>query len=260
MIQTNAVSREVTVKTGFNLRDFGGHTTHDGRKVRRGVLYRSGTMAMLDEEDAAFLRSLEINAICDFRRGDERASEPTLWHVGSKTHYWSHDYEQSTGMLTATLRSHNASANQLRDVMIQLYRDIPVDHAPAYRAMFVHLGEGATPILINCSAGKDRTGVAAALVLASLGVPRASIIDDYLLTNELAEWDRMMAHNSHNSALFNRVPPETLAPVLAADAEYLETMFQTLDERFGGLDGYLERELGVDTAARHRMHETLLEG
>lgn len=243
--------------SAFNLRDFGGYATADGRCVKRGMLYRSGTMALLTDADAEQLRSLGIKAICDFRRGNERKAEPTLWH-GAEVDYFCRDYQESSGILGEMLKRDDASADDMRDTMIALYRIIPVDHAISYRAMFARILDGNLPLLINCSAGKDRTGVGAALILATLGVPRETIVQDYLATNAHANWDWLLAQRNTLLARMRLGRAAALEPVLRAESVYLDTLFATLDERHGGVDGYLNDVLGVDAAARDAMRGMLL--
>lgn len=242
--------------SAFNLRDFGGHATVDGRHVKRGMLYRSGTMALLTDSDADHLRSLGIRAICDFRRGNERTAEPTRWH-GPDVDYFCRDYSESSGLLGEMLRRDGATPHDMRQAMIALYRVIPVDHAESYRAMFARIAEGRLPLLINCSAGKDRTGVGAALILAALGVPRAAIVQDYLATNAHADWDWLLGQRDTLMARARLARAEALEPVLKAEAVYLDTLFATLDADHGGVDGYLDM-LGVDAAARDAMCGMLL--
>ncbi|ANI77805.1 tyrosine-protein phosphatase [Sphingobium sp. EP60837] len=246
------------LESAFNLRDFGGYATADVRVVRRGMLYRSGTMALLSDADAAHLRSLGIRAICDFRRGNERTAEPTLWH-GAEVDYFCRDYSESSGLLGEMLKRTDATAEDMREAMLSLYRVIPVDHAASYRAMFAQIANGRVPILINCSAGKDRTGVGAALILAALGVPRETIVADYLLTNEHADWNWLLAQRNTLVARARRVRPEVLEPLLTVDVAYLDALFAVLDERHGGVDGYLTQALGVDEAARKALRTRLLD-
>ena len=253
-----AQSGRLRLESAFNLRDFGGYATADGRMVRRGMLYRSGTMALLSDADAAHLRSLGIRAICDFRRGNERTAEPTLWH-GAEVDYFCRDYSESSGLLGEMLKRTDATAEDMRQAMLSLYRVIPVDHAASYRAMFAQIANGRVPILINCSAGKDRTGVGAALILAALGVPRETIVADYLLTNEHADWNWLLAQRNTLVARARRVRPEVLEPLLTVDVAYLDALFAVLDERHGGVDGYLTETLGVDEAAREALRARLLD-
>ncbi|APL95756.1 tyrosine-protein phosphatase [Sphingobium indicum] len=246
------------LESAFNLRDFGGYATADGRCVKRGMLYRSGTMALLTDGDADHLRSLGIRAICDFRRGNERTAEPTLWH-GADVDYFCRDYTESSGLLGEMLQREGATADDMRRTMIALYRMIPVDHAASYRAMFERITDGRVPLLINCSAGKDRTGVGAALILAALGVPRPTIVQDYLATNAHADWDWLLAQRDTLVARMRLAGADMLEPLLRAEAAYLDSFFAALDESHGGVDGYLNGMLGVDAAARDAMRGMLLD-
>ncbi|MEJ7934435.1 tyrosine-protein phosphatase [Sphingobium sp. AN558] len=250
--------RRVPIATAFNLRDFGGYATTDGRTVRRGMLYRCGTMSLLTDEDANQLRALGIRAICDFRRPSERREEPTRWH-GDDVDYHCRDFNTSTGVLGEMLRGKAVTQEEMRQAMIALYREIAMEYAPSYRAMFDQILAGRVPILINCSAGKDRTGVGAALILAALGVPRATIVEDYMLTNAHADWDWRLSLGESRLAHAHRTMKEVIAPVLTADALYIETLFETLDATHGGVEAYLEQVLGVDTPARAAMRDILLE-
>ncbi|WP_150293052.1 tyrosine-protein phosphatase [Sphingobium estronivorans] len=245
------------LESAFNLRDFGGYATADGRCVKRGMLYRSGTMALLTDADADHLRSFGIKAICDFRRPNERTAEPTLWH-GAEVDYFCRDYSESSGLLGEILKRDGATASDMRETMIAMYRVIPVDHAESFSAMFARIAGGRLPLLINCSAGKDRTGVGAALVLAALGVPRATIIADYLATNDHANWDWLLAQRDTLVARARGTRADVLDPLLKADAAYLDALFATLDDAHGGIDGYLTDVLGVDAAAREAMRGMLL--
>jgi len=250
-------SRHLGLASAFNLRDFGGYATADGRTVRRGMLYRSGTMALLNDADAQHLRSLGIRAICDFRRGNERSAEPTVWH-GPHVDYFCRDYDESSGILGEMLKRRDATPEDMRQAMLALYRAIPIDHAESYRAMFAQIAGGRVPILINCSAGKDRTGVGAALILAALGVPRETILADYLLTNEHADWDWLLSQRNTLVARARRVRADVLAPLLTVDVDYLDCMFAALDEAHGGTTGYLT-SLGINPAAREALRNRLLD-
>ncbi|MEC3912529.1 tyrosine-protein phosphatase [Sphingobium sp. CR2-8] len=244
--------------SAFNLRDFGGQVTTDGRRVRRGVLYRSGTMALLSEDAAAHMRSLGIRAICDFRREKERVAEPTSWH-GADTAYICRDYEETSGILSALIHSPAVTAAEMRDAIIAVYRTIAANHAESYRMMFAQIIAGRVPILINCAAGKDRTGVGAMLILAAIGVPHASIVEDYLLTNSQADWDRLLARDDSPLARARRDMGDAIAPLLRADTAYLDSLMAELNASYGGIEGYLEQALGVDASARAVLREALLE-
>ena len=245
---------------GFNLRDFGGYETVDGRRVRRGMLYRSGTMALLTEADGAYLRGLGIRTICDFRRQNERVAEPTRWH-DEATEYYCRDYEETSGILMTMLREDGATVEDMRQAMLQLYRTLHVDHAESYRAMFQRLDEGRVPMLINCAAGKDRTGVGAALILEALGVRRDDIVHDYVLTNIHADWEWLLAQPAFakDHAVTNPPPADIVTALKTADAVYLDAFYAQLHAEHGGVDGYLQDVLGVDAAGKARLRDRLLE-
>lgn len=252
--------RMVETQGGFNLRDFGGHRTADGRRVRTGMLFRSGTMTALTADDEAILKATGVRTVCDFRRRTERENEPSHWCEGAAgIDYWVSDHDLSAGVLYEMLRREDASGAALRGAMIDLYGVLPIEHAPSYRAVFHRLAEGRVPILINCSAGKDRTGCCAALILHVLGVPQGTIFADYLATNVAADWKRLLARSQGAVADAYQHRPDVVAPLLAADADYLARMFAALDERYGGVDAYLEAELGIDGAGQERIRAHLLE-
>jgi protein-tyrosine phosphatase len=253
-----ATDRLVPLEAGFNLRDFGGYATADGRRVKRGMLFRSGTMALLTQADEERLRALGISGICDFRRQNERLAEPTRWHESAGIAYWSRDYGEVSGILGEMLKDPDATAEDMRNTMIRLYREIPVDHAPSYRAMFGQMAKGDLPILINCSAGKDRTGVGAALILAALGVPRETIDQDYLATNIHADWDMLFSRRDTAVARNARRNPAMMAPLLAADTLYLDALFTVLDADHGGVEGYLA-SIGVDGPTLAHIRAALVE-
>ena len=254
----DAFSRCVPLERGFNMRDFGGYPAMDGRRVATGKLYRSGTMTMLSDADAAHLRALGIDWICDLRRTNERTAEPTRWHEGSVTELWARDHAAHSGALTEVLNDPAALRGDVFGLMLQIYRDIAADHAESYRELFDRLAAGRVPMLVNCSAGKDRTGVAAALVLCVLGVPRETIMADYLLTNELADWDRLRELGAPMMQRFNLDRRDVLAPVLTVHPDYLETFYAALDTGHGGVEGYVRDTLGIDDAQIGAIRDNLL--
>ncbi|BBD01033.1 MULTISPECIES: tyrosine-protein phosphatase [Sphingobium] len=243
--------------SAFNLRDFGGYPTADGRMIRRGMLYRSGTMALLTPEDSAQLRSLGIRAICDFRRPGERKSEPTSWHDAS-VDYYCRDYSGATGVLVDMVRQERTTAADMKAAMLAVYHEIATDHAEAYAAMFRQMLEGHLPILINCSAGKDRTGAGAAMVLAALGVSRDVIVEDYLLTNSHADWTWRLAQGESHLSRLKQARADVLEPLLVADVAYLQALFNHFDTLHGGVDGYLRDVLGVGASEQAALREALL--
>ncbi len=166
-----------------NFRDLGGYATSDGRRVRWRQLFRSASLGSLTARDHAALDALGLRAVFDLRATDERAREPVRWSTGAGPRILQHDYLLDLGALSRVLPRADADVAAGRGAFAEFYAAMPTRFATAYRALFGALARGEAPFAINCSAGKDRTGVGAALVLAALGVPRATIIEDYLLSN-----------------------------------------------------------------------------
>lgn len=254
----NDMSPLLPLEGGFNLRDMGGYAAADGRTVKYGMLFRSGVMSLLTEADEAHLAGLGIATVCDLRRPGERERDPTRWCEPAGAFYWSRDYSESSGVLAELLRGAVPSAERMREVMVDLYRQILIDHAPSYRFLFDRLASGHVPLLFNCSAGKDRTGVGAALILAALGVERDAIVEDYLLTNRFADFDRLIANSGAGIGRYSEVDPVVLKPLFAADADYLDTAFDSLDRDHGGMDTYLA-SIGVDDDVKGRLRGLLLD-
>ena len=247
--------RLIALERGFNLRDFGGYPTETGASVREGVLFRSGTMAYLSEADNRRMLDLGLAAIIDLRRADERALEPTEWYAGTDLDYWAGTHTTSSGILREAI-GHGGLGF---DRMVELYRKLPYDHAASYRSFFLKIRDGALPILVNCAAGKDRTGVAVALLLAVLGVSRELIFEDYCLTNEHADFVRMMAFREQ-SGRFKGVLPDALGPMFAADRAYLTAMFEQIDAQHGTIEHFVLDELHLEAgdleAIRSRLVQT----
>lgn len=249
--------RLLPIDHGFNFRDFGGYATAHGGWVKPGMLYRAGVMAFVEGDGRERLRERGILSICDLRTSRERRHRPTRWHEGLAVELWARDYGESKADLISQIEEGNTDAAQMRATMTNLYRALPYVHAESYRALFGLLLAGKAPLVVNCSAGKDRTGVAVALVLSALDVPRETILADYVLTSR-ADFSGLLAMTRRADA--PPLPAEVMEPLLAADPVYLNTMFETLDTRSGGVNAYLQAELGVDDGQLARLRDLLIDG
>ena len=246
--------RVLALEGGRNFRDMGGYAARDGRRLKWGKLYRSGSMAALSDGAYAELAALGVRSICDLRTTFERETNPVAWARVPNLSYWARDYDMSFGDLRAVLASDLPTAERARASMITAYRELPFEQAPAYAELFRMLAAGEVPLVFNCSAGKDRTGVAAALILSALGVPEATIIEDYLLSN--STYDRTA---SAASATLVKLDPEIVAAILGVDASYIRAALEAVDAEYGSVAGYLEARLGVTERDLGGIRELLLE-
>jgi protein-tyrosine phosphatase len=257
-MQAAARERIVPMTGGHNFRDIGGYPTKDGRTTAWGLVYRSGTMAELDDGDRALIQQLGLRAICDFRSSRERDRRPSLLPQSADFEIWSHDYENSGADLINALADPGATAASARALMIELYRHIAYEQKPGFRALFERLASGSLPILFHCAAGKDRTGAAAALLLDMLGVPRETVIEDYVLTDRFFDRGCQLVRTDPWVKRLRDVDPAIWAPMMRADPAYLAMLFETIEARHGSSEGFIRDELGLDAAAIEAIRVRLL--
>jgi protein-tyrosine phosphatase len=251
--------RVLPLEGGRNFRDLGGYPAADGKRVRWGKVYRSGTMSGLTPADYDYLADLGIKAVCDFRTAGERKAEPNKWASDRKIAYWARDYDMGFGELGKLLSSKGVTPDQVKATMIEGYRRTPYEQAPGYREMFKRLATGEIPLAFNCSAGKDRAGVAAALLLSALGVPRDVVVADYALSEKVVDFRKEVTgrDNSAFSALA-QLPPEVLAPLMRSDPDYIRATFAEIERRHGSVERYLTEMLGVTEADLRAIRQQLL--
>ncbi|AIT79805.1 tyrosine-protein phosphatase [Novosphingobium pentaromativorans] len=239
-----------------NLRDLGGHPAFDGMQVRKGCIYRSAALSGLSGAMLETVRALGIHTIVDLRHNRERAAHPTPWEAMGCTRYWFRDHNQSTSAVGDRVSDPALTEEMSRTGMNSLYRRLPYEQAEAYTRLFQALACGDMPVLFHCAVGKDRTGVAAALILAVLGVERDRIAADYAAT---AHFDITNSPHLGSWPDISEERRRAMAPLLAARPEYIESMFAELAERSGTPERYLRDTLGLDEGAIAAIREHLLE-
>lgn len=258
--------RVLDLEGGVNFRDLGGYRTADGRAVKWEMVYRSGSPAGLTEADMQELARRGIRSVCDFRASEERTAEPSPFAAaagqpGAQLAYFTRDYELAVGDLASVLGGGgDLTPERTRAAMIGFYREIAYQQAENFKQMFALLAEGKAPLVFNCSAGKDRTGVGAALLLTALGVPRETVLADYALSDQLVDYRSQIsdaAAENPSYAALAQMPWEVIQPLMASDPAYLAAALTHLEERHGSVDSFIEQELGVTPAMRERLRELL---
>lgn len=232
------------LKGARNFRDFGGQVTRDGRRVKRHRLFRSEALNQLTYEDYSLLGELGIGLVCDLRSDLERSHKPTSWplHVLPKTLVMDVDVDLrvESCALSDALRADPSERGALA-MMLQAYRFIPVALTRHLSNLFTALAaEEQAPLIVHCSAGKDRTGVLSALLLLLLGVPRQQVLADYLQTNQQIDSVKLESDLARQLELVTgRTPSPEMVKVIAGVREiYLETAIDSIESRHGTVEAY----------------------
>jgi len=244
--------RVIELQGCSNLRDLGGYRAADGRCLRMGRVFRGASLANLTDTDLVRFAALGIRTVCDLRGVNERGRAPSrLPHINTPE-IVALPIEPRVGASLRDLLARNATKGEDMYAVLQTaYSAYAVEHLPRYRRLFELLLEGGRlPLLFHCSAGKDRTGFGAALLLTALGVPRETVMADYLATNRI--WRREHA-----------LPPDTPAALrdtlLTAHPGLLEQALTQAVDRYGSRERLMAEGLGVDAAALWRLRDTLLD-
>lgn len=251
MTDTASYPRVVPLEGGSNFRDLGGYRVADGRRVRRGLVFRSAHLGGLTDADRSVLGGLGVRTIVDLRGLNEAAETPHAI-TGLEARVLAAAIEPGVGeRIRAALDEGRATPDVIAGFMTAHYRDYPGRAVPAFRTLFAALSEPSSrPLVFHCTAGKDRTGFAAALLLSILGVPWETVVEDYLHTN--AVWTGHVGR-------YPELDPPTRAALIEARADYLEAAFAALRENHGEVETFFETALGLDGACRARLRDELLE-
>ncbi|MBT2384300.1 tyrosine-protein phosphatase [Streptomyces sp. ISL-11] len=247
-----------------NFRDLGGLPAADGRRVRSGVLFRSGHLAHATEEDARFLSSLGLHTVFDFRNaadieldGEDIALDGVrhlnvpLNDPADGAEFWKMVRARDLTQLRTVLAGDRGAER-----MAESYREVVLTRTAEHSRVLHTLAEDGVPALMHCAAGKDRAGLSIAVTLLAVGVPREVIEADYLESNAPHRRYRMRREAEEGTG--SREVAELLSPMFEARAEYLGAAFAAIEERWGAAERYLSEGLGLGSATRERLRERLL--
>ena len=234
-----------------NFRDLGGYRTADGKStVRRHHLFRSDHLGNLAPEDIQLLsgKLRERVRVLDLRGVNERETAVCVLE-GVKVHSLSIEPTIVQTLADLTNAGHELTRAQVVGHMQDTYRGFVRHNTHRYASLFGHLLESDDPLVFHCTAGKDRTGFAAALVLLALGVSRDDVMRDYLLTNQRlkpkTEWKGLA--------------PDVASVLYRVQPEFLDAAFDVVQQQYGGVESYLREGLGLREVELSRLRELYLE-
>ena len=232
-----------------NFRDLGGYVGHDGRPVRWRRLFRSDHLGGLTEADKAVLARLGLAKAFDFRGQAERAA--VAYELpGVTQHSLAIEPTVVQRMQDLIASGQTLTPERAAELMTELYRALVNDQSHRFAELFEHLLEADGPVVFHCTAGKDRTGFAAALVLLALGVPRDVVEQDYLLTNRVFQ---------QPPAAQGGLSAEVLAVLWRVQPGFLHAALQAVDRDHGGVDRYLSERLNLGPAALRSLADRYLQ-
>jgi protein-tyrosine phosphatase len=245
-----------------NFRDLGGYETTAGRVVRWDRLYRTGELSKLTRSDLKYLSQFDVKLVCDFRSGRERLASPDR-SIDEAPEILDLPVDQEgvdPEELRRKIRTGGMVALGVENMMKNAYRAFVTNYSEEWAVMFQRLvREENLPTVVHCTAGKDRTGFASALVLFALGVSEETVFEDYLSTNYYQQNFFRFVLRWVPLYSFFRTNPEDLLPLLEARREYLQAALDEMTASYGSIDAYLEQALGVDAEMRVKLEHLFLE-
>jgi len=263
---TRVVSvRRLPLEGAKNFRDLGGYRASDGRYVRWGMVYRSNHLVHLTAGDYEYIGGLGIRLVCDLRTEREKLRSPTLW-MGHTPEFLSVPVgrDQDTTVTAEESLKRRLAAMSVEDNHASHgYDQYAIEYAPQYGIVLRRLVAGDLPAIVHCSGGKDRTGVFSAILLTALGIPRETVIQDYLLTSRYAlaadSLDRTAVDLKRILGLPQLPAPLVVQAIMTTKPEKLEATFDTIISTFGSFDNYLRNGLQISEADLAVLRERLLE-
>ena len=247
-----------------NFRDLGGYATTDGKTVKWGKLFRSANFSETSRADQKVLDSLKLKSLVDFRSGAEKAEEPNQLPESPSFEVIEiptmDGGDNSVGEeIIARFESGDFADFDPDKFMIDANRQFTSTFTPQFSEFIqVVLDARGQPVVWHCSAGKDRTGFAAAILLRILGVPQDVVMQDYMLSREYS-----LAARQKELMLVRLLQGEEAADkievLLGVEQAWLEAAFDAIDEQYGSFDNYVEQALGLEESDIANLRNTLLE-
>lgn len=250
-----------------NFRDFGGYKTSDGLAIKKGLLFRSGSLARATEGDLQRLAALGIRTVCDLRTVQERRQGPDRLPGGRDINYVHipikarrHNEAGPARQLWSLLFG-SARGLDYSELLTEFYQELVTDFSPDLgRVIRLVSDRDNLPLLIHCTAGKDRTGVTCGLIQLLLGLPAERVMADYLLSNNGLDLFKAEMRRKFRLFLLAGLPGERFVPLMEARPEYLLAALAQIEASYGGLDDYARRGLGLSDEDRLGLKGLFLEG
>ncbi|OMD60996.1 MULTISPECIES: tyrosine-protein phosphatase [Paenibacillus] len=241
----------------LNFRDMGGYTTLDGRRVKRGLFFRSAELTGMTEQDVELFQSLGIKTIFDYRGVEEVRLKPDPVIPGVNNISIPALVEEVPGDMRDVVGSEFLK-HFTADFLANMYLNMAFNNPSYKRLMETIMLPDQYPILHHCAGGRDRTGVGSAFIFLALGVPKETIVEDYLISNlTLAPMNEQI-----KAQVSQHLSPEEVDKVMASlelRREFMEAIFSAIDERYESIEAFLEQEFAITAEKREQLQVFCLE-
>lgn len=256
-------ARYIGLENTINFRDLGGLKTKDGRTVRKGFIYRSDNLSKLETEDFGRFNALRIATVYDLRTDHEIQGKED--HLPANVRYQHTPVVQDNageikGLKKRVLNG-EITEQQARDMTAKFYADAVTVNIGSVKNILTQITSSDQPVLYHCSAGKDRTGIISALILSILNVDRQLIVDDFMVSNY---YRRARAEKTLGKAKLGRIIKpklnmDAIEILSTVDESFINATFNAIDSTYGGMEPFIENELGINKVARRILVEKLTE-
>ncbi len=252
----DSAKRHVNLQGAANFRDLGGYTTKDGHRVKWGKVYRSADISKLTDADLAELKKRKITYDVDLRGHQESAQAPDRLNPSTNYILCSAGSDSLNNWMKDIA---NLKGKEAGDATMKVFYSNTTYLTSRYKPFFdqllgLPLDQG---LLFHCTAGKDRTGIVAALLLYSLGVPYGTIVADYTATN----YYRMNENKKTEDAMVNymHIDKDVATEMMQAKKEYLDATFSAIGKQYGSIDNFLRTQIGLNDQKVKQLKAEFLE-
>ena len=236
--------RKILLDGTSNTRELGGYKTEDGRSLKWGVLYRSDKLSELTDADQEYLLQLGIKKVIDFRSSEEKQNEPD--QLPSTLKYIEMPIEADGAIRPKVEAILKGDLNEdVGAILVETNKEFISDFSGVYKGFIESLIENQEPTLFHCTAGKDRAGFAAALVLLAVGVPEKIVIEDYMKTNKYTEETIQDYINKINLYSLGSVDAEILRPLLGVEERFIRAALDEIKQKYGSVENFIRDELKI---------------
>lgn len=236
--------RKIVLDGTSNTRELGGYKTEDGRSLKWGVLYRSDKLSELTDADQEYLLQLGIKRVIDFRSSEEKQNEPD--QLPSTLKYVEMPIEADGAIRPKVEAILKGDLNEdVGAILVETNKEFISDFSGVYKGFIESLIENQEPTLFHCTAGKDRAGFAAALVLLAVGVPEKIVIEDYMKTNKYTEETIQDYINKINLYSLGSVDAEILRPLLGVEERFIRAALDEIKQKYGSVENFIRDELKI---------------